>query len=186
MRFLNENLFYFFIYLSIVKYYLFHSGYERQWVFLLVAVAGTMNQILYSHRLRSCVNKHVNPANTRRWSNAGVILGQRRRQWANINPALGQRLVLAGNLAANGCTASFPRLGQRFRRWPNIETTMYSRFALLGIVHSAGMRTLIPPESAWGEGQWECRRNPAMTPLTKDSAPFNSQCHLKGKSPVIV
>ena len=130
MRFLNENLLYFFIYLSIVMYYLFHSGYERRWVFLLVAVAGTMNQILYSHWLRSCVNEHVNPANTRYWTNVGLMLGQRRRRWANINPTLGQRLVFARNLAANGCTASFLRLGQRCRRWPNdvenVETTMYS------------------------------------------------------------
>ena len=36
------------------------------------------------------------PANTRRWTNVGLMLGQRRRRWANINPTLVQRLVFAG------------------------------------------------------------------------------------------
>ena len=37
----------------------------------------------------------VIPANTRRWTNAGLMLGQRRRRWANINPAMVQRLGIA-------------------------------------------------------------------------------------------
>ena len=36
------------------------------------------------------------PANTRRWTNAGLMLAQRRRRWANITPALAQRLVSHG------------------------------------------------------------------------------------------
>ena len=36
------------------------------------------------------------PANTRRWPNAGVMLGHRLRRWPNNNPTLGQRLVFAG------------------------------------------------------------------------------------------
>ena len=31
-----------------------------------------------------------------RWSNAGLLLGQRRRGWANSKPTLGQRLMFAG------------------------------------------------------------------------------------------
>ena len=38
------------------------------------------------------------PANTRRLTNAGLMLGQRRRRWTNIKPTLGKRLVLAGCL----------------------------------------------------------------------------------------
>ena len=34
-------------------------------------------------------------ANTRRWINGGLSLGQRRRLWANIKPPLIQRLVFA-------------------------------------------------------------------------------------------
>ena len=33
------------------------------------------------------------PANTRRSSNAGLMLGQCRRRWLNIKPALGERLL---------------------------------------------------------------------------------------------
>ena len=33
------------------------------------------------------------PANTRCWTSAGLMLGQRRRLWASIGPALGQRRV---------------------------------------------------------------------------------------------
>ena len=36
------------------------------------------------------------PANTRRWPNVGLMLGQRRRRWANISPTLGQCIVFAG------------------------------------------------------------------------------------------
>ena len=36
------------------------------------------------------------PANTRRWTSAGVMLAQRLRRWANITSALVQRLVFAG------------------------------------------------------------------------------------------
>ena len=38
------------------------------------------------------------PANTRRWTSAGFMLGQCRRRWARIRPALGQRLVFAGSV----------------------------------------------------------------------------------------
>ena len=36
---------------------------------------------------------NIIPGNTCRWTNAGLILGQRRRRWANVDPALVQRLV---------------------------------------------------------------------------------------------
>ena len=36
-------------------------------------------------------SQHRSPANTRRWTSAGFMLGQRRRWWARIGPALGQR-----------------------------------------------------------------------------------------------
>ena len=35
------------------------------------------------------------PANTRRWNNDGLMLGQRRRRWPNIKSSLVQRLVFA-------------------------------------------------------------------------------------------
>ena len=35
-------------------------------------------------------------ADTLRWPNVGLMLGQRRRRWAHINPALGQRNVYVG------------------------------------------------------------------------------------------
>ena len=38
------------------------------------------------------------PVNTRRWNNAVLMLGQRRRRWANIKTALFHRLVFAGCL----------------------------------------------------------------------------------------
>ena len=36
------------------------------------------------------------PAKTKRWPNAGLMLGQRRRRWPIIDPALGQLIVFAG------------------------------------------------------------------------------------------
>ena len=38
------------------------------------------------------------PANTRYWTSAGLMLGQRRRWCARIGPALGQHLVFAGSV----------------------------------------------------------------------------------------
>ena len=51
----------------------------------------------YMHLITSCLYIGK-PANPRRWSNAGLMLGQRRRRWTNIKPALDQRLLLAGKL----------------------------------------------------------------------------------------
>ena len=42
------------------------------------------------------VGTMTHPANRRRWHNAGLLLGQRRRRWANGEPALDQRLMFAG------------------------------------------------------------------------------------------
>ena len=39
----------------------------------------------------------TNPSNTRRWNNAGLLLGHSLRRSGNINPALVQRLAFAGN-----------------------------------------------------------------------------------------
>ena len=39
------------------------------------------------------------PANSRRSSNAALMLAQRRRRWANIKPAIAERLVFAGRPA---------------------------------------------------------------------------------------
>ena len=39
---------------------------------------------------------NLNPANTTRLSNAGLMLAERRRRWDNISPVLGQRVVFAG------------------------------------------------------------------------------------------
>ena len=41
------------------------------------------------------------PANTRRWANAGLMLGQRRRLRPNINPTMVQHLVLTAMCAGN-------------------------------------------------------------------------------------
>ena len=43
-----------------------------------------------------CVLGKRYPANTKRWSNVGLMLGQRRRRLANFNPTLGQRIMFAG------------------------------------------------------------------------------------------
>ena len=48
-----------------------------------------------AQNLQQC-DDQSEPANTRRWTNVGLMLGQRRRRWANIKPTLVQRLVLAG------------------------------------------------------------------------------------------
>ena len=46
----------------------------------------------------------LTPANTRRWLNAGLMLGRRRRRLPNIKPALGQRLVFAGTEIKKCCS----------------------------------------------------------------------------------
>ena len=43
------------------------------------------------YRISGCITE-----NTRRWPNAGLILGQRRRRWLSIKSALGQCLVFVG------------------------------------------------------------------------------------------
>ena len=58
------------------------------------------------------------PENTIRWTNVGLLLGQRRRRWANIKPTLGswdsptdmRYWTIVGLL-----------LVHRLRRWPNLK-----------------------------------------------------------------
>ena len=47
---------------------------------------------------------HPYPANTTRWPNVGLMLGQRCRQWANISSTLGQRVMFAGYLMKYFCS----------------------------------------------------------------------------------
>ena len=54
---------------------------------------GLMIEVLMSTLIFSIYVKLWSPANTRRWSSAGVILGQHQRQWASIPPTLDQRVV---------------------------------------------------------------------------------------------
>ena len=62
--------------------------------------------------------KCSDPANTRRWPNAGLLLAQRRRRWVNISPALSQSLVFTGNK-------------HRKKRWCNMCWTRQSVIPLI-------------------------------------------------------
>ena len=42
--------------------------------------------------------RNTSPGNTRRYSNAGLMLAHRLRRWSNISPASDQRLVFAGSV----------------------------------------------------------------------------------------
>ena len=53
---------------------------------------------------------HSAPANTRRWTNVGLLLGQRRRRWPNSKPALGRSLVLRANFVHRLCSQAHPSL----------------------------------------------------------------------------
>ena len=52
----------------------------------------------YSRRRPCCKCQALFPANTRRWPNVGVMLGQRRRRWTGITSTLFQCFVPAGLL----------------------------------------------------------------------------------------
>ena len=47
---------------------------------------------LLSHASRDRDSALYSQANTTRWPNVGLMLGQRRRRWANISPTVGQRV----------------------------------------------------------------------------------------------
>ena len=52
--------------------------------------------VILTHRHDKCKVTIGYPENTRHWSNAGLMLGRRRRRWANMNPTLVQCLAFAG------------------------------------------------------------------------------------------
>ena len=70
-------------------------------------------------------------ANTRRWPNVGLMMGQRRRRRPNIKPALGQCLVfVTGTDRHNPSLPANPRdinagpvSCQLLKRWPVIQPT---------------------------------------------------------------
>ena len=49
------------------------------------------------------VSTVYNPANTTRWNNDVLMLGQRRRRWASVKTSLFQRVVFAGKLTPIQC-----------------------------------------------------------------------------------
>ena len=67
-------------------------------IIMLYPVVSTLLIILYYLGRSKTPAKYRfhTPANTTLLTNAGLMLGQRRRRWANINPALVQRLVFTG------------------------------------------------------------------------------------------
>ena len=74
------------------------------------------------------VNNHIsnaNPANTRRWPNVGLLLGQRRRRWPNSKPTLGQRLIFAGKRCRNDIDDLYDLLCSNIYQEPdNLKKTM--------------------------------------------------------------
>ena len=109
--------------------------------------------------IRGLVFKH--PVNTRRWTHADLMLGQRRRRWTNIKLALVQRLVCAGcSLVRSGCGISLESiditgyarrwrsvglvLAQRRGRWTNTKPTLgQCLVCLLGISVMRGLRDVL-------------------------------------------
>ena len=84
--------------------------------------------------VESVMRSHIDPVlvahqpNTRRWTNADLVLGQRRRRWSNIKLALVQCLVFAGvpsddqipvQTGAQWCFNG----GQHCRRCPSVWIT---------------------------------------------------------------
>ena len=65
----------------------------------------------------------THPANTTRWNNDVLMLGQRRRRWANIKTSLFKRVVFAGETHPATREAGITP-GQCLTRWPNIKTTV--------------------------------------------------------------
>ena len=59
-----------------------HRSFKADYTLYLPSYAG-LSPLLYQ-------------ADSSRWPNAGLMLGQRRRRWHNIKPALGQRLLFTG------------------------------------------------------------------------------------------
>ena len=64
-------------------------------------------------------------ANTRRWTSAGFILGQRRRRCGRIGPVLGQRLVFARSvdrLHIVFCTSPGVKILKLLPHWLSLKT----------------------------------------------------------------
>ena len=81
--------------------------------------------LFWRHELLT-LSRIMSPANSRRWTNAGLMyaglmLGQRRQRWPNIKPALVQRLVFAGIIMYTGV------LSQQTRRWPDAGLMLTQR-----------------------------------------------------------
>ena len=84
---------------------------------VIMQIARAIFQILYETFRWETI-----PANTRRWPNVWLMLGQRRRRWARNSPPLGQRLVF-------------------LRRWPNITPTLGQRLVFAGMGGYSRTRT---------------------------------------------
>ena len=61
----------------------------------------------------------VSPANTRRWSNVGLLMGHRPRRWPNNEPTLDQRLVCSHTMLAYCWTTVYDAGAAVIQHWMN-------------------------------------------------------------------
>ena len=80
-------------------------------------------------------------ANTRRWINASLMLGQHRKRWTNIQPALVQRLVHAGlcvsgvvDMLAAGPPSKHEALNQCWINFGPLSTTLAQHQTNIGLI----------------------------------------------------
>ena len=93
------------------------------------------------------------PANTSRWPNVGLMLGQRRRRWANIKPTLGQHLVFEGLNSNCGCIPrSYLGAKSQEHHLGSLRPTLsYTRFIIISL-HLSFLMTIsgrIKPLYIW-------------------------------------
>ena len=66
---------------------------RRQWANINPALG---QRLVFAVQLQENMRRRLYPANTTRWPDVGLMLGQCLRRWPNIKPALVQRRVFAG------------------------------------------------------------------------------------------
>ena len=115
------------------------------------------------------------PASTRYWSNAGLMLGQRRRRWAQHQSqhCLKRSLIRGGGGPAKKghwqCVGSM--LAHRQRRWATIETTQRQGHVFAG--GCSWRQSQCYYTARWGG--WHCVYTP--TPNTPPPLPPTTTCY---------
>ena len=120
------------------------NSYIIQWWLFPADTHVTSIHALSTSAINYLIDRFLNLANKRCWTNVGLMLDQRRRRWSSVNSALVRRLLLLGIYFPNHSLGGVRSYHDNLLRFPQCvikkKITTESWLFIAYIIMSAGER----------------------------------------------